>query len=69
MGVRFEYKSFTWDEMVRAGYLPFVPIDPHGFPYELNPYWGIVTLSEESSLKPLPTDGNDGANNGVQPPR
>lgn len=46
---------FTWDELVRAGYLRFVPVDPHGFPYELNPYWGIVTLSEKSTLNPLPT--------------
>jgi tetratricopeptide (TPR) repeat protein len=46
---------FTWDEMVRAGFLRGVPVDPRGFPYELNPYWGIVTLSEKSTLNPLPT--------------
>jgi tetratricopeptide (TPR) repeat protein len=46
---------FTWEEMVRAGLLPGAPVDPRGFPYELNPYWGIVTLSEKSTLNPLPT--------------
>jgi hypothetical protein len=45
----------TWDEMVRTGFLRGVPVDPHGFPYELNPYWGLVTLSEKSTLNPLPT--------------
>jgi tetratricopeptide (TPR) repeat protein len=46
---------FTWEEMIRAGVLPGIPADPRGFPYELNPYWGIVTLSEKSTLNPLPT--------------
>jgi tetratricopeptide (TPR) repeat protein len=51
---------FTWEEMVRAGHLRGVPVDPRGFPYELNPYWGIVTLSETSSLNPLPTSEQHG---------
>jgi hypothetical protein len=46
---------FTWEEMVGAGFLRGIPLDPRGFPYELNPYWGIVTLSEQSNLNPLPT--------------
>ena len=51
---------FTWEEMIRAGYLRGVPVDPRGFPYELNPYWGIVTLSEKSTLNPLPTSEQHG---------
>jgi len=51
---------FTWEEMIRAGYLRDVPVDPRGFPYELNPYWGIVTLSEKSTLNPLPTSEQHG---------
>jgi hypothetical protein len=51
---------FTWEEMIRAGYLRGTPADPRGFPYQLNPYWGIVTLSEESSLNPLPTSEQHG---------
>ncbi len=47
---------FTWEEMIRARYLSRLPVDPRGFPYELNPYWGIVTLSEQSTLNPLPRD-------------
>jgi tetratricopeptide (TPR) repeat protein len=46
---------YTWEEMVRAGFLGGIPVDPHRFPYALNPYWGIVTLSEQSTLNPLPT--------------
>jgi tetratricopeptide (TPR) repeat protein len=46
---------FTWEEMITAGYLTGIPVDPRGFAYDLNPYWGIVTLSEESTLNPLPT--------------
>lgn len=45
----------TWMDVVSAGLLRGVPRDPHGFDYQLNPYWGTVTLSERSTLAPLPT--------------
>jgi tetratricopeptide (TPR) repeat protein len=46
----------TWDDLVRAGDLTQAPRDPEGYEYVLNPWWGDVTLSEESPLWPLPTE-------------
>jgi hypothetical protein len=43
-----------WDDLLRARLIPGVPVDPHGFPYELNPYWGTVGLGRGSTLAPLP---------------
>jgi tetratricopeptide (TPR) repeat protein len=46
----------SWLDMVRRGYLRAVPADPTGHPYELNPYWGLVTVDKGSPLNPLPRD-------------
>ena len=46
----------TWEDMVRAGVLRACPLDPAGYPYVLNPWWGDVTVSEDSPLWPLPTE-------------
>jgi len=46
----------TWDELVRDGALRGVPVDPAGHPFVLNPWWGTVTLAEDSPLWPLPVD-------------
>jgi tetratricopeptide (TPR) repeat protein len=53
---RFGDPPTRWDEMVRAGMLPGVPVDPAGHPYVLTPGWGDVTVSEESPMWPLPTE-------------
>lgn len=45
----------SWEQMVRAGLLQRVPLDPAGQPYQLNPQ-GDVTVSRESPLWPLPTE-------------
>ena len=45
-----------WDDLVRAQYLRNKPLDPEGYEYVLNKWWGDVTLSEESPLWPLPTE-------------
>jgi tetratricopeptide (TPR) repeat protein len=45
----------TWADLIRAGYLPGTPVDPDGYPMQLNPYWGLVTLDPNSILNPLPT--------------
>jgi tetratricopeptide (TPR) repeat protein len=45
-----------WEDMVRAGYLKKEPLDPEGYPYVLNEWWGDVTLNEDSPLWPLPTE-------------
>ena len=46
----------TWVDLMRAGYLRGIPVDPDGRPMQLNPNWGIVTLDPQSPLNPLPTD-------------
>jgi tetratricopeptide (TPR) repeat protein len=47
----------SWDELIAAGRLSRVPVDPDGYPYQLNPFWGTATLHPDSSLNPLPTFG------------
>lgn len=46
----------TWEQLVRAGQLPGVPLDPSGTPYELNPWWGTVSVARQSALFPLPAE-------------
>ena len=53
---RFGDPPPAWDDLVRAGYLRNKPLDPEGYEYVLNPWWGDVTVSEESPLWPLPTE-------------
>lgn len=51
---RFGRSPETWQDVIRAGLIPGVPLDPAGVPYDLNPWWGTVTVSRESALWPLP---------------
>ena len=44
----------TWLDLVRAGYLRGLPLDPERHQYQLDPTMGRVTLSERSPLNPLP---------------
>jgi tetratricopeptide (TPR) repeat protein len=53
---RFGDGELRWEDMVRAGLLRSVPLDPEGYPYVLNPWWGDVTVSEDSPIWPLPTE-------------
>lgn len=53
---RFGDPPPTWQHMVQAGLLSGVPLDPDGHPYVLNPWWGEVTVSEDSPIWPLPTE-------------
>ena len=46
----------TWERLTQAGALPGVPLDPAGTPYELNPWWGLVRVSERSPLFPMPLE-------------
>jgi tetratricopeptide (TPR) repeat protein len=46
----------TWQDLIAEGALGDVPRDPAGYPYLLNPWWGLVTLNEASPLWPLPTE-------------
>jgi tetratricopeptide (TPR) repeat protein len=53
---RFGDPPPEWGDLVRAGFLPKKPVDPEGYEYVLNPWWGDVTVSEDSPLWPLPTE-------------
>jgi hypothetical protein len=44
----------SWVDVVRAGDLRGIPLDPARYPYQLNPFAGVVTLDPSSSLNPLP---------------
>jgi hypothetical protein len=44
----------SWDQLVRAGFLRGVPVDPAGTPYVLD--LGEVVISRDSKLYPLPTE-------------
>jgi hypothetical protein len=46
----------TWDRLVRAGVFPGIPLDPTRTPYELNPWWGTIIVSDQSPLYPMPGD-------------
>ena len=45
----------TWLDLVRAGYVRGLPVDPERHQYQLDPTSGAVTLSERSPLNPLPS--------------
>jgi tetratricopeptide (TPR) repeat protein len=45
----------TLAALVQAGYLRFVPADPGGAEYVVDPVTGVVSLGPGSSLAPLPT--------------
>jgi hypothetical protein len=44
----------SWLELIRAGVLAGVPVDPEGHPYQINQATGAVELSPSSPLNPLP---------------
>jgi hypothetical protein len=46
----------TWAEVVTAGGLPGIPVDPAGVPYALGPD-GRIALGDASPLSPLPMIG------------
>lgn len=45
----------NWQELIEAGVMARVPLDPAGVPYILDSITGDVRLSEKSPLWPLPT--------------
>jgi len=44
----------SWRDVVQAGLLPGVPLDPTGEPYGIDPVSGIVDVGAGSDLSPLP---------------
>jgi hypothetical protein len=45
---------YTWDGLIRAGYLRAIPQDPTGTPFELDPNTGEVRVAGASPLMPMP---------------
>jgi hypothetical protein len=46
----------TWERLIEAGVVRRVPADPTLTPFDLNPWWGTVTVSDRSSLYPMPSE-------------
>ena len=46
----------TWAELVGAGLLRGRPVDPRGTPYLLDPEQGVIDVSRDSPLYPLPVE-------------
>lgn len=44
----------SWVDLVRAGDLQGIPLDPANYPYQLDPLSGAIGLDPTSSLNPLP---------------
>jgi tetratricopeptide (TPR) repeat protein len=53
-GQRTGTPASSWIDLIRAGYLRGIPVDPERHQYTLNPSSGSVTLSAQSPLNPLP---------------
>jgi hypothetical protein len=49
-------EPYAWPDLVGAGYLRAVPVDPVGVEYYLGPYTAAVELADESPLQPLPVE-------------
>ena len=49
-------RPYSWEALVRAGYLRAVPRDPAGTPFHLGPYAGDVAVADESPLQPMPVE-------------
>lgn len=53
---RFGRHAGSWEELIKAGLLGGVPVDPTGTPYVIDPFGGDVTVSRESPLYPMPSE-------------
>ena len=42
-----------WDEVIRAGLVRGIPLDPTGVPYALDPVSGAIDVAKDSTLYPL----------------
>lgn len=46
----------TWERLIAGGIVRQIPLDPAGVPFELNPWWGMLTVSLKSPLYPMPSE-------------
>jgi hypothetical protein len=50
----------SWEELIKAGLLWSVPVDPSGTAYTINFATGEINVSGYSPLHPLPTEPEPG---------
>lgn len=50
-----EGSPYSWDWLIRSRVFRIVPPDPSGTPFELDPQTGLVRVSPQSELHPMPT--------------
>lgn len=48
-------RPYTWLSLVQRGVLPGVPVDPTGVAFDLDAQTGVITVSRDSELFPMPT--------------
>lgn len=46
---------YSWQSLARRGILRGIPLDPSGIPFEIDPVTGAVSVSERSTLSPMPS--------------
>lgn len=50
------HEPVTWERLIADGVVREVPRDPAGTPFEINPWWGTLSVSIRSPLFPMPTE-------------
>ena len=48
--------SLTWERLLADRIVRQIPVDPTGAPFDLNPWWGTLTVSVKSALYPMPAE-------------
>ena len=46
----------SWHDLIRARWIPGIPVDPSGHPFVINTTWSTTRLSPDSPLNPLPEE-------------
>jgi hypothetical protein len=46
----------TWQRLIADGVFRDVPRDPAGVPFDINPWWGTLSVSIQSPLFPMPAE-------------
>jgi hypothetical protein len=59
----------SWEQLMNAGLLRGIPIDPTGTPYVLDPATGDVKVAPWSTLSPLPTEPAAAPELATRPPQ
>ncbi len=52
--------QYSWQALMRRGVLRGIPLDPTGTPFEIDPVTGTVSVSNESTLLPMPERAHPG---------